>query len=405
MERPIWTVKERKRIYNTSVFGFCAILPMDSMTLCNVKAKADIGIFVGLHHQEGDNRIYNNMHKIEETLCLPSMNLRRLSYSNSSGCHLNPDFCANVDDLFQWFDDDRSHSLQLFDTSRQLLTLLGPECPMVTFHNKGISEGAPNFNQALEIRAGLRLCRKTIMSLNVLKNKARLVGRICQEAVSDFEESFAPDARLEAIRLFIAYATNSNLLGIGLLVVIQKSRISPAIPQQKVNTLPIQDAVLNSFGCVLNSETMDFVFNKIPIYCDKQKCYCSMLNSVSQLAFQDIDIRTTYQRAEKQSNHGLSEVPLKRKDQVALDEDLARNLQAQLEAELIEEERLARKKEEEANIALIESWDNTQAIMEADFELAQKLQTEEQGEITIEERSKLFVELEQRKGRKHFANA
>ncbi|GKB46259.1 putative ribonuclease H-like domain-containing protein [Tanacetum coccineum] len=48
------------------------------------------------------------------------------------------------------------------------------------------------------------------------------------------------------------------------------------------------------------------------------------------------------------------EVPLKRKDQVALDEDLARNLQAQLEAELIEEERLARKKEEEANIALID---------------------------------------------------
>ncbi|GKC68899.1 hypothetical protein Tco_1114782 [Tanacetum coccineum] len=40
-----------------------------------------------------------------------------------------------------------------------------------------------------------------------------------------------------------------------------------------------------------------------------------------------------------------SEVPLKRKDQVAFDEDLVRNLQAQLEAELIEEERLARKKQ------------------------------------------------------------
>ncbi|GJW51024.1 hypothetical protein Tco_0092375 [Tanacetum coccineum] len=53
------------------------------------------------------------------------------------------------------------------------------------------------------------------------------------------------------------------------------------------------------------------------------------------------------------------EVPLKRKDQVTLDEDLARNLQAQLEAEIIEEERLARKQEEETNIALIESWDNT----------------------------------------------
>ncbi|GJW47818.1 putative reverse transcriptase domain-containing protein [Tanacetum coccineum] len=49
------------------------------------------------------------------------------------------------------------------------------------------------------------------------------------------------------------------------------------------------------------------------------------------------------------------EVPLKKKDQVALDEEIARNLEAQLQAELIEEERLARKKEEEANISLIES--------------------------------------------------
>ncbi|GKF19428.1 hypothetical protein Tco_0068066, partial [Tanacetum coccineum] len=52
------------------------------------------------------------------------------------------------------------------------------------------------------------------------------------------------------------------------------------------------------------------------------------------------------------------EVPQKKKDQVALDEDLARNLQAQLETELIEEERIVRKKEKEANVALIESWDN-----------------------------------------------
>ncbi|GJW88844.1 putative ribonuclease H-like domain-containing protein [Tanacetum coccineum] len=48
------------------------------------------------------------------------------------------------------------------------------------------------------------------------------------------------------------------------------------------------------------------------------------------------------------------------------------------------------KQEEEANIALIASWDNTQAMMEADFELAQRLQIEEQGEISIEERSRLF---------------
>ncbi|GJQ98164.1 putative ribonuclease H-like domain-containing protein [Tanacetum coccineum] len=62
--------------------------------------------------------------------------------------------------------------------------------------------------------------------------------------------------------------------------------------------------------------------------------------------------------------------------------------QTPLQAELIEEERLAWQKDEEANIALIESWDNTQAMMETDFELAQRLQAEEQGEITIEERSR-----------------
>ncbi|GKA25961.1 hypothetical protein Tco_0712070 [Tanacetum coccineum] len=42
-------------------------------------------------------------------------------------------------------------------------------------------------------------------------------------------------------------------------------------------------------------------------------------------------------------------------------------------------------------------------MIEADFELAQRLQAEEQGEITIEERSRLFVEL-MNKRRKHFVN-
>ncbi|GKF67871.1 hypothetical protein Tco_0197550 [Tanacetum coccineum] len=96
------------------------------------------------------------------------------------------------------------------------------------------------------------------------------------------------------------------------------------------------------------------------------------------------------------------ERPLKKKDRIAMDEEVARNLEAQMQAKLIEEERLARQKKKEANIALIESWDNTQAMMEADFKLAQRLQAKEQGEITIEERSRLFVELMNRR-KKHFA--
>ncbi|GKA98210.1 retrovirus-related pol polyprotein from transposon TNT 1-94 [Tanacetum coccineum] len=46
----------------------------------------------------------------------------------------------------------------------------------------------------------------------VLKNKARLVARgYHQEEGIDFEESFAPVARLEAIRIFIAYAAHKNM--------------------------------------------------------------------------------------------------------------------------------------------------------------------------------------------------
>ncbi|GJT80499.1 hypothetical protein Tco_1054841 [Tanacetum coccineum] len=67
------------------------------------------------------------------------------------------------------------------------------------------------------------------------------------------------------------------------------------------------------------------------------------------------------------------EVPLKRKDQIALDEQIARDIQVELDAELLEEKKLARKQEEEANITLIESWENTQAMMEADRLLAERL--------------------------------
>ncbi|GJX75466.1 retrovirus-related pol polyprotein from transposon TNT 1-94 [Tanacetum coccineum] len=47
----------------------------------------------------------------------------------------------------------------------------------------------------------------------ILKNKARLVARgYLQEEGIDFEESFAPVARLDAIRFFLAFATHMNVI-------------------------------------------------------------------------------------------------------------------------------------------------------------------------------------------------
>ncbi|GJV56352.1 retrovirus-related pol polyprotein from transposon TNT 1-94 [Tanacetum coccineum] len=47
----------------------------------------------------------------------------------------------------------------------------------------------------------------------IIKNKARLVARgYRQEEGINFEESFAPVARLEAIRIFLAFATHMNMV-------------------------------------------------------------------------------------------------------------------------------------------------------------------------------------------------
>ncbi|GKC63950.1 hypothetical protein Tco_1096548 [Tanacetum coccineum] len=75
--------------------------------------------------------------------------------------------------------------------------------------------------------------------------------------------------------------------------------------------------------------------------------------------------------------------------------------QEKLQAEFDEEERFAWEKDE-ANVVLTKEWDVIQAKIEADHELAQRLQAEEQEELFIEEKAKLFQQLlEQR--RKHFA--
>ncbi|GJY40579.1 retrovirus-related pol polyprotein from transposon TNT 1-94 [Tanacetum coccineum] len=63
--------------------------------------------------------------------------------------------------------------------------------------------------------------------------------------------------------------------------------------------------------------------------------------------------------------------PLKKKDQILIDEEIAQKLQAQLNAELEEEEKLAKQREKDANIA---EWDNVQAMIDADYELATRLQ-------------------------------
>ncbi|GJX02841.1 hypothetical protein Tco_0188757 [Tanacetum coccineum] len=79
--------------------------------------------------------------------------------------------------------------------------------------------------------------------------------------------------------------------------------------------------------------------------------------------------------------------PIK-KDQIALDEELALRLHAEEQAEL-EKERVAQ--EEASKATTIEELDSIQAMIEADEQLAARLQAEEQEQFSIEEKSRMLV--------------
>ncbi|GJT93284.1 uncharacterized mitochondrial protein-like protein [Tanacetum coccineum] len=121
-----------------------------------------------------------------------------------------------------------------------------------------------------------------------------------------------------------------------------------------------------------------------------------------RIAFREPGESTTTISLHKSQDKGKGimvepEKPLKKKVQIMLDEEVAIKLQAEID----EEERITRAEEEkidEANIA----WDDIQAKVDVDYQLAKRLQAEEQEQFIIEQKATLFKELlEQR--RKHFA--
>ncbi|GJR04027.1 putative ribonuclease H-like domain-containing protein [Tanacetum coccineum] len=113
------------------------------------------------------------------------------------------------------------------------------------------------------------------------------------------------------------------------------------------------------------------------------------------------DMKSTKPKQKGDKGKGILIEPVKKKDQILLDEETALNLQAEFD----EEERLARekdKKEQEANIALIKTWDDIQAKIDANHQLAERLQAQEQKELSVEEKATLFQQLLEKR-RKHFA--
>ncbi|GJY69311.1 retrovirus-related pol polyprotein from transposon TNT 1-94 [Tanacetum coccineum] len=208
----------------------------DSENLGKLQAKADIGIFIRYAPKKKACRIYNRRtRKIIKTIQVDFDELTAIASEQSSlepalhemtpatlslGLVPNPLPSAPFappsrkewDLVFQpVFDEFFSPPASV---ATPVLTVVAP-APVVLTGTPSLTtvdQDAPSPNKVMLIKLKWIYKVKTEEFGGVLKNKARLVAQgFRQEEGIDFEESFAPVARIEAIRILVANAANKNM--------------------------------------------------------------------------------------------------------------------------------------------------------------------------------------------------
>ncbi|GJS97996.1 retrotransposon ORF1 [Tanacetum coccineum] len=266
----------------------------------------------------------------------------------------------------------------------------------------------------------------------VSKNKARLVTQgYTQEEGIDYDEVFAPVARIEAIRLFLAYALFKDFVVYQMDVKsaflygkieeevyvcqppsfedpdfpdrFSESERSKFIKRDKSEILFSSRYVDdNIFGSKRKKKFLSYEKKmhkrRILQTNDDLKWDEKAANDENQVSTGILDGEEVFAEQDVVKKK-LSTTEVTTDQSIMFNKEVCQKTSTQLDDELEEEDKLARQREEDANIA---EWDNVQAMIDADYELAAVLQVEEQGELTIEEKSRLFVEL-MNKRKKHFA--
>nr|GEX42163.1 retrovirus-related Pol polyprotein from transposon TNT 1-94 [Tanacetum cinerariifolium] len=175
------------------VFGALCYPTNDSESLGKLQLKADIGIFIVYTPTKKAFWIYNRRtRRIVKTIHVDFDELMAMvSEQTSSGPALNEMTPATI--------SSGSVDTQALEVIALIADVIPPvEAVSTTSPSSTIVDhDAPSPNELG----------------GILKNKARLVARgYRQEEGIDFEESFAPVARLEAIRIFLAYAAHKNIV-------------------------------------------------------------------------------------------------------------------------------------------------------------------------------------------------
>nr|GFB32104.1 hypothetical protein [Tanacetum cinerariifolium] len=196
------------------VFGALCYPTNDSQNLWMLQPKADIGIFIGYAPTKKAFRIYNSRtRRIIETIHVDFDELTVMAYEQSSlGPTLNemtpttissglvqksssstpnvPPSRNDWDLLFQpMFDELLNPSPNVDPQAPEVIAPIADVIPPVQAESTGLPSLTTVDQDAPSPTHGYR-----------------------QEKGIDFEESFAPVARLEAIWIFLAYATHKNMV-------------------------------------------------------------------------------------------------------------------------------------------------------------------------------------------------
>nr|GFA63231.1 integrase, catalytic region, zinc finger, CCHC-type, peptidase aspartic, catalytic [Tanacetum cinerariifolium] len=124
----------------------------------------------------------------------------------------------------------------------------------------------------------------------ILKNKTRLVARgYRQEERIDFEESFAPVPRLDAVRIFLAFAAYMNM------IVYQMDDSSIALIAYADADHAVCQVTRRSTSGILwmRSQLTDYGlgFNKVSMYCNNKSTIALCCNNVQHSRSKHIDIK------------------------------------------------------------------------------------------------------------------
>nr|GEV35415.1 hypothetical protein [Tanacetum cinerariifolium] len=157
-------------------------------------------------------------------------------------------------------------------------------------------------------------------------------------------------------------------------VFVAEHEVSVKGVNNKVNVAEEVVKVINTFKLIIDAAQVSAASDKVSA--------ASAATNEKEIDIQELGKPTPTKFSQQSHDKGKGILiepvkPMKRKDQTRFNEEAALKLQAAFD----EEERLAREKAEkvveEANIALIETWDDLQAKIDADHQLAKRMQAQE----------------------------